>query len=274
MAVGSLLTFWLYRLHYILALCLIKTSILLFYKYVAASQKTFHRIVQTMLWVVILASFSMLMAAAFQCWPVSDAWSFEVFWNGFYGIYATQCYNPTNFWLFNAGFNIATDAFIWLLPIPFFLNLRTMPAKRRLELIGIFSIGMFAIVASCLRLWILVMWLSSWEKQGEHTANLLIWSQVEQNSGIISASIPFLRPLVRKWLAAGGRGREQPPQSPGPVAKLIAPQYTPEGPVVRTPIIPSPSPTLGSSNSPFKVPSSPLVPIQPVKYGISGIMEV
>ncbi|KAF2799583.1 hypothetical protein K505DRAFT_195992, partial [Melanomma pulvis-pyrius CBS 109.77] len=251
--VGNLLFVWIYRINYIASLCLIKTSILLFYNYVASSHKSFHRIVRGMIAIVVVASFAMMIAGIFSCNPPSDAWSFDVFWNGFLGIHADQCYNPTLLWLFNAGFNLVTDTFIWILPIPFLLNLQSMPVRRRFELIGIFSIGIMAIVASSIRLWVIVLWLSDWQKQGENTANLMIWSQVEQHAGIISASIPFLRPLLRKAFSAARSER----LSPSPAAKLIAP--VPQ----RTPIIPSPSPTFGSTNSPFRPPRSPLVPISP-----------
>jgi hypothetical protein len=251
--VGNLLFTWIYRLNYIISLCLIKTSILLFYNYVASSHKWFHRIVRGIIAVVIITSFSMMVAGIFSCNPPSDSWSFEVFWNGYLGIHSKHCYNPTTLWLFNAGFNLVTDTVIWILPIPFLLNLQSMPARRRLELIGIFSIGIMAIVASSIRLRVIVLWLSDWKKQGENTANLMIWSQVEQHAGIISASIPFLRPLLRKAFAARSERH-----SPSPAAKLIAPVP------VRTPIIPSPSPTFGSTNSPFRPPPAPLAPISPI----------
>ncbi|KAF2191170.1 hypothetical protein K469DRAFT_732655 [Zopfia rhizophila CBS 207.26] len=209
---GSLLTFWIYRIIYILDLCLIKISILLFYNYVASAHKSFH-------WIV--------------------------FFNGAKGIKNFKCYNPVILWFFSAGFNLVTDLIIWVLPMPFLLNLQSMPIKRRLELVGIFSIGIIAIIASGIRLWIMVLWTSSFIEQGKQTGNFLIWGQVEPHAGIISASIPFLRPLVRKAFGVGQR-REQP--SPSPAANLLAQNQTPENPLSpRTPIIPSPSPTIASS---------------------------
>jgi hypothetical protein len=209
--------------------------------------------------IVITSTVGMFIAAVLACNPPSDAWSFEVFWGGFEGKYAKQCYNPSYLWYFSATFNLFTDCVIWVLPIPFVLNLQSMPLRRRLELAGIFSIGIIAIAASAVRLWVLTEWLSSWEKQGENTSNLILWGQVEQHAGIIAASIPFLRPLFRKAMRPL---RDQ--HSPSPAAKLI-----PHAMIQRTPIIPSPSPTFGSSNSPFKPPPSPLSPIEPVNPGLS-----
>lgn len=205
----------------------------------------------------------MIFAAIFTCYPVSDAWSFKVFEGGFYGIHATQCYNPVPFWLFNAAYNLTTDVLIWTLPILFFLNLQSMSRRRRIELVAIFSVGLLAIVASAVRLRVMVLWLSDFIHQGENTANLLIWSQVEQNTGIIAASIPFLRPMVRRALSKA-RTREQP--SPSPVVCLVGDGSTPNNAgMPRTPIIPSPSPTFGESDKEFRPPRESLAPIEPVR---------
>ena len=205
----------------------------------------------------------MMIAAILTCRPVSDAWSFDVFEGGFYGRYAAQCYNPGPFWIFNAGYNLVTDVLIWTLPILFFLNLQTMPLRRRLELIAIFSVGLLAIVASAVRLRVIILWLSDFINQGENTANLLIWSQVEQNTGIVAASIPFLRPIFRRFLTKA-RSREQP--SPSPAVHLVGGGSTPQNVgMMRTPIIPSPSPTFGESDKEFRPPRNSLAPIEPVR---------
>jgi hypothetical protein len=203
----------------------------------------------------------MIVAAVFSCYPVADAWSFTVFAKGFQGIRATQCYNPGPFWLANAAYNLVTDVLIWTLPIVFLLNLQTMKLRRRLELVGIFSIGIIAIVGSAARLRVLILWLSSFANQGENGANLLIWSQVEQNVGIIAGSIPFLRPMFRKVLLKV-RSREQP--SPGPAINLIGDDSPDHHFMPRMLIIPSPSPTFNNREE-FKMPERDLPPIEPTR---------
>lgn len=96
-----------------LVLCLIKTSILLFYNYIAASHKNFHRLVKVLIAINFIGSASMIGAAIFSCYPIGDAWSFRVFELGFYGVHATQCYDPRPFWIFNASYNLVTDVVIW-----------------------------------------------------------------------------------------------------------------------------------------------------------------
>jgi hypothetical protein len=215
----------------------------------------------------------MLLVSIFICRPVADAWSIDIFMDGFKGIWARNCLNPAPLWLANASFNLATDVLIWSLPIPFFLNLRSMPVRRRLELSAIFSIGMIAMAASAVRLYVITRWLSGFEESGKQWANMLIWSQVEQHAGIIAASIPFLRPLVRKAVKAK-RARDCP-QSPGPAARLIHDQITPVHPAaIRTPVIPSPTPTYNSDTGPIRAPPSPLSPISPVRPEMLAVHTV
>lgn len=289
---GSLLSIWLYRISHILDLCLIKTSILLctsymlylqtaacgrpsvirhaankvstVYHHIAASNRCFHYIIRTLLAIIILGGISMFFASIFMCYPVSNAWDFKVFMGGIHGTYAAHCYNPGPFWLFNAIYNLVTDIIIWTLPILFFLNLQAIPLRRRIELIAIFSIGVVAIIASALRLHTIILWLSSFRQQGLNTANLLLWSQVEQHTGLIAASIPFLRPLCRKALTKA-RTKEQP-SSPRPAALLCRQATLGCSPAMpRTPIIPSPTFSLGFQNQDFVQPRSALAPVELVR---------
>jgi hypothetical protein len=68
---------------------------------------------------------------------------------------------------------------------------------KRLALIGVFSVGIMAITASSVRMWVMMLWAESPYNSARFGNDLLVWGQVETNSGIISASIPFLRLLFR-----------------------------------------------------------------------------
>lgn len=249
---------YIFRLNFIIDHLLIKTSILLFYNYVTHAHRSYYWIVRGMLALVIVSSSTMAFVSIFICNPPQIAWDGEVFMKEFQGIFPTQCLNPSTLWLTQASYNLATDGIVWLLPIPFFLNLRSMPVRRRVELIAIFSLGIVAIAASAIRLWTTRKWLSGFIESGLQWGNLLIWSQVEQHAGIMAASMPFLRPLLRKVVK---KVRAQN-VSPGP--KLIAERFTlsDQRMAVRTPIIPSPAPTFGSDET-FRPPPTPLSPIKP-----------
>lgn len=70
--------------------------------------------------------------------------------------------------------------------------------SKRLALIGIFSIGIMAIIASSVRMWVMMLWAESPWNSARFGADLLLWGQVETNAGIISASVPFLRLLFTR----------------------------------------------------------------------------
>jgi len=211
----------------------------------------------------------MIIASILMCIPITDAFGWDAWYRMWVlHIFDLHCYNPNPFWLFNAIYNLVTDVIIWTLPILFFWNLPTMPLRRRLELIAIFSVGIMAVIASALRLYTTIFWLSDYKQQGLTTADLLMWSQVEQHVGLISASIPFLRPLFRRAMVKV-RSREQP--SPGPGRRLVGdgtPEWTPA--MFRTPIIPSPSPTFSRCSREFRPPRGALPPIEPMSTSTWG----
>ncbi|KAF1995417.1 hypothetical protein P154DRAFT_445456 [Amniculicola lignicola CBS 123094] len=197
---GTLITWYTYRMTYTIALCFVKLSILFFYRAIA-SQRTFRRFVNFGIGTVIVYTFAASLAAGFQCENPSDAWSTDAFLSQFDGvpgrIKKPKCYDPTRLWVFTSAFNLFSDVVILLLPIPTLLSLR-VPMNKRLALIGIFSVGIMAIVASCVRMWVMALWSESPQNSAKFGSDLLLWGQVETNSGIISASVPFLRLIFRR----------------------------------------------------------------------------
>ncbi|KAF1843574.1 uncharacterized protein K460DRAFT_396847 [Cucurbitaria berberidis CBS 394.84] len=198
---GTLITWWVYRMSYILALCFVKLSLLFFYR-VIATHRTFRRLVYATIGFVSIYTFASCIAAAFQCLHPPDAWDTSGFFAQFDRDPNTKkpnlrCYDPVRLWVFCAAANLLSDVIILLLPIPTLLSLR-VPMSKRLALIGIFSIGIMAIVASSVRMWVMMLWAESPSASARFGADLLLWGQVETNSGIISASVPFLRLLFRR----------------------------------------------------------------------------
>jgi hypothetical protein len=195
---GTLISWWVYRVSYIIALCFVKLSILFFYRAIA-SHRTFRRLVYATIVFVCLYSFGACVAAIFQCENPSDAWSTANYFAQFDRNPDTKrqklkCYDPTKLWVFSAAANLLSDVIILMLPIPTLLSLR-IPMSKRLALIGIFSVGIMAIIASSVRMWVMMLWAESPFNSAKFGADLLLWGQVETNSGIISASVPFLRLL-------------------------------------------------------------------------------
>lgn len=183
---------------YVFALGFVKLSILFFYRAIA-SQRTFRRLVYTTMAFVSAYTIAAVVASAFQCQHPSDSWSTKGYFAQFDGNPKTKptkvkCYDPVRLWCFSAAANLLSDVIIMLLPLPALLSLQ-VPVSKRIALVGIFSIGMVAIVASSVRVWVMMLWAMSPAASARYGADLLLWGQVETNSGIISASVPFLRLL-------------------------------------------------------------------------------
>jgi hypothetical protein len=193
---GTLITWYIYRMSYSVALCFVKLSILFFYRAIA-SHKTFRRFVHATIWFVILFTIAVTFAAAFQCENPANSISTAGYLAQFDRDPKTKrpqvkCFDPAKLWVFTAAINLFTDVLIMLLPIPTLLGLRVAMSKR-LALVGIFSVGIMGIVASCVRMWVMALWAESPQNAAQFGADLLLWGQVETNAGILSASVPFLR---------------------------------------------------------------------------------
>ncbi|ORY03658.1 hypothetical protein BCR34DRAFT_69010 [Clohesyomyces aquaticus] len=239
---GVLITWYTYRITYLIALCLVKLSILFFYKSFA-SQRTFRRFIIGTITFISLYTLGATIGNLFQCRNPSDAWNVQAYFSQFNRSNGTKfqkpqhCSNPILLWVFSSAVNLATDVVILLLPIPTLLGLR-VPMNKRLALVGIFSVGVMAIVASCVRMWVMALWSASPAAAAKFGSDLLLWGQVETNAGIISASIPFLRLIFR------GRDRER--ERALEKEKAFSPPRRPTGATAR--------PT-GNSNRPLEIPS-------------------
>ncbi|KAF2996700.1 hypothetical protein E8E13_005231 [Curvularia kusanoi] len=218
---GVLITWWMYRIVYVAALCFVKLSILYFFKSIA-SHRTLRHVVNGTIGFVMIYSFGAVMAGILQCRNPSDAWNVDAYFAQFDEVPNPnaphiQCYDPTILFTATAAVNLFTDVVILLIPIPTLLSL-SVPLRQRLALIGIFSIGVVAIVASSIRMRVMTLWAESPNNSAIYGNHLLMWGQVEINSGIISASIPFLRLLFKRGERAERRasGRK--------VAEIVSPR--------------------------------------------------
>jgi hypothetical protein len=131
---------------------------------------------------------SMVFVNAFECDNPSDAWSAEILLQG-----AGSCNDLHPVYFGQAGFNIASDLMILILPMPILSTLQ-MKRQKRVAIIGVFSVGAVAVLASIIRIYALYLW-STTDDVPYQGATILIWSQIEINAAITSASFPALKPL-------------------------------------------------------------------------------
>ncbi|RPA83998.1 hypothetical protein BJ508DRAFT_317650 [Ascobolus immersus RN42] len=189
------LWYW-YQLQYLLSLAMVKFSILAFYLRLS-KEKTFRYSVYAVMAVVGVYTVIMLFVNIFECpGRVADAWGPN---------FPAGCNDLVIVYYWQASFNILTDIIILVLPFPTLRRLQVNQAKKW-ALFGIFGVGSIAVIASIVRINALYIYQHS--KDVPYDAiYLLLWSQIELNVAIISASAPALKPLFRSVFGASVFGK-------------------------------------------------------------------
>lgn len=139
---------------------------------------------------VVIYCASSMIATIFQCSPVVKAFNKTL---------PGTCIDLATFWFANAGFSIATDIIILMLPMPLVYQLE-VPRAQKIALMAVFAVGIFVVVTSCLRVATLDVFATSPDNTYD-IANVM-WTIIEPNVAIICASLPILRPLVVKLFPA------------------------------------------------------------------------
>ncbi|KAF2020193.1 hypothetical protein BU24DRAFT_135184 [Aaosphaeria arxii CBS 175.79] len=202
MQLGSARTWYAYQILYLADLGIIKFSVLFFYLSIA-TQRTFRVLSYASLIVTALATFALIAVNAFECpQDLSLALRPDIFlkrkeWG---------CFDLAPIYYAAAAFNIFSDAFILVLPLPLLLKLR-MHTLKRVSLLLLFSIGILVPIASGIRLWSIFLWHGSKTEGRYYGAYVIFWSQVEVNVAIMCASAPSLQPLVKRIFGEVARHR-------------------------------------------------------------------
>lgn len=185
--IPTLKHWYAYQLVYPWALFFVKASILALYHRIF-TQKNFRLTVYCVAAFVSSNTLVLFFVNAFECRNhPSRAWS---------PTFPQGCNHLQASYLAMASINIFTDIVILVLPLRAFAQLN-LHRKKRWALIGVFLTGTVAVIASIARLIALYIFTIS----GDIMYNaifILLWSQIEVNVAIISASAPALRPIFNK----------------------------------------------------------------------------
>ncbi|OJD32276.1 uncharacterized protein BKCO1_3900088 [Diplodia corticola] len=144
-------------------------------------------------WVVAINCVSI-----FQCHPIKKAW---------YPLMDGSCINLKASFIGNAVPNILTDVAILIMPVAQVWKLQVTSAQRA-SLVFMFLLGGFVLFASIYRFTTIMQFQTTdttWT-----LATACTWCVVEVASGIISACLPTLRPLMRmvsSQFGGSSRGR-------------------------------------------------------------------
>lgn len=199
--------FWYLAMVYFLDIALLKLSILFFFLRIFPDVK-FRRVILMTLVVVGMFGVAYVVAAMFQCWPISYNWTK---WND--RDHRGSCVNTAHLAWSNAAVSIALDLWMLYLPLSQISTLKLDFSKKlsisaskstcillynRCEHGGgdgtnmafvVFMVGTFVTVVSIIRLASLVQFNSS-ENVTHDTAGIAMWSTVEITTGVICACMP------------------------------------------------------------------------------------
>ncbi|KAL2158839.1 hypothetical protein VTH06DRAFT_4031 [Thermothelomyces fergusii] len=176
---------WIGTLCYNLSLCFTKLSILLLYLRVLT-----HDYIRKTTWAV------MAIVAVYNAWgigmyltmcvPIAKVWKAEL--EGY-------CH-PTAVWWALTYLHIATDFLIFIIPTPVLVTM-TVPLRRKIGLLIVFTFGLFVCLISVIRSIVLNKLFSLPDRTWELVA-IANWSTAEPNAAIVCGCLPTLRPVLAK----------------------------------------------------------------------------
>ncbi|KAK2754554.1 hypothetical protein FQN54_006955 [Arachnomyces sp. PD_36] len=173
----------------LIAICLIKLSIATFLLRLSPP-KGYRRAILGVAIVLSLYTFACFFTIVFQCQPVSMVWG------------ATRdgkCYSGKTFHglsVANLASNIATDLFFAFLPIPLLWRIQ-MNRRTKVALMALLGLGIFACACAIARS-VEVLTYPEDDDFLWDSSIITIWSVTEGSVGMITGSMPYLKPLFRK----------------------------------------------------------------------------
>ncbi|PLN77370.1 hypothetical protein BDW42DRAFT_176995 [Aspergillus taichungensis] len=185
---------------YNLSMNLTKISMGILY-FRAFKTKTYQRVLIVYLVFVIISGLWMVLSTLFFCTPIRGFWDKSIH---------SYCLPQTVIWCLNAALQIATDLLTVILPLPALAKLH-LARRQRFALIVIFSLGLFVVATSSVRLWQVIDFIRGRDttKEGSSATS---WSYIESSVAIICACLPPLRPLIARLFPIPTQ--EQQPETP------------------------------------------------------------
>ncbi|KAF3769925.1 hypothetical protein M406DRAFT_66385 [Cryphonectria parasitica EP155] len=180
----------------VVGICLVKISVGFFLRRFLQTRFLKRLVLGFIIFISIYLVYSIL-TFVMMCTPTRSYWDSNV---------SGTCWSARTLSIvgnLNAAINITTDFFTWLLPIWVIMKLQ-LKRKTKMTLMVIMSLGLFAVIASVLRVFLGSAW--------EWSTDLYIWLNVEVDTAILAASLPCLRPIFRRFL--GSTNEPSYPQGP------------------------------------------------------------
>jgi hypothetical protein len=193
-APSNLGAFWVFinGLVYNPLLALVKVSALLFLLRLGGTKTHVRLACQAMILFNLLQLLVFLPIAVVQCLPI------EAQWVTLPGGARPKCIRRDIYSLSLAVVNIVTDVLTLLIPFFIFLDLK-LNRRVRNALLVVFLLGGLVTIISVVRLYYIIR-LYYLTVEDRHYSIGYVTSAVEINLAIITASVPALWPLARRWM--------------------------------------------------------------------------
>ncbi|KAK5654576.1 hypothetical protein OQA88_7205 [Cercophora sp. LCS_1] len=170
---------------------LVKSSVLFFLLRLGGHQLFLRRSIQILNWSNIALLIAVLFASIFTCVPIYKYWDRTV---------PGVCNNESYQYLITSGFTILTDILVLAIPVKIVIDLQ-VTKKMKIILICLLCSGIVVTIFSILRMRsIYLLYYPPADRGPDPTYTLsFVYSTIECNLAIITASIPPLHGLMRKW---------------------------------------------------------------------------
>lgn len=197
--------FWAITLLYFTEVFMLKLCLLFFYLRIFPT-RGMRRLLWATIVVNVLYGAAFVLAAVFQCTPISDNW---LGWKSGGGK-GGNCVDRSAIAWSHAVISIALDIWMLLLPISGLRKLN-MSWQKKLAVSLMFLVGTLTTVVSIVRLSSLLLFKYSENLTWDYY-DVCMWSSVEVTTGVICACMPALRKmLVAVWPKLDGTLRLRNP---------------------------------------------------------------
>ncbi|KAI8679160.1 hypothetical protein NCS57_00192800 [Fusarium keratoplasticum] len=190
-AAPGLWWFYVAQMIYNPILAFVKASVLVFLLRLGGQKKAVRWSIHGLNIFNVLHAISVFFVALLQCLPIEANWDFAV--------KANAVCVAREFHVIASILTILTDFLVLGIPFWIFLGLK-MPMGTKVALIGVFMVGLVVIIVALIRLVeICKIYYASKPTDDFFYSITIVYSTIEVNLAIISASVPALRYLVRNW---------------------------------------------------------------------------
>ncbi|KAF3482730.1 putative Integral membrane protein Pth11-like [Arthroderma uncinatum] len=174
---------------YLILTATIKLTFLFFYRRVFSPQTLSKILISFGIVFVSTSHVAILFATVFSCSPIARAWNLAI---------PGRCINPVILPYLSGALSSATDLYVLILPIYPVWNLN-MKLRRKIKLLAVFGLGIFAVAASIVRLAETPVLKSSPDATW-NISRLAVWAVIEANIGIFCGCLLLLPAFLdRHW---------------------------------------------------------------------------